>query len=202
MSLECQPQESNNHRRWGRDLGLFTFSAEVGSGLPLWQPKGAILRDTLERFLRQAQLERGYLPVVTPHIGKLGLYKTSGHWYKYRDSIYPPMLEEDGEAGKRDAWTRQTHDGCGAPGAVLQLADDDVSDDAYILKPMNCPHHIQIFKHEMRSYRDLPLRLAEFGTVYRFEQSGELNGLLCTRDFTVDDAHIFVAPERVEDEFM
>ncbi len=195
-------QDANNHRNLGRELGIFMFSADVGSGLPLWLPRGAVLRDTLERFLRQAQFERGYLPVVTPHIGKLGLYKTSGHWYKYRDSIYPPMLEEDGEAGKRDAWTQQTHDGCGAPGAVSQLADDDVSDDAYILKPMNCPHHIQIFKHEMRSYRDLPLRLAEFGTVYRFEQSGELNGLLRTRDFTVDDAHIFVTPERVEDEFM
>src|SRR5436305_12918254 len=112
------------------------------------------------------------------------------------------MLEEDGEAGQRDAWTQQTHDGCGTPGAVLQQADDDVSDDAYILKPMNCPHHIQIFKHEMRSYRDLPLRLAEFGTVYRFEQSCELNGLLRTRDFTVDDSHIFVPPEQVEEEFI
>jgi threonyl-tRNA synthetase len=203
MSIEqMEHQDANNHRNLGRELGIFMFSADVGSGLPLWLPRGAVLRDTLERFLRQAQFERGYLPVVTPHIGKLGLYKTSGHWYKYRDSIYPPMLEEDGEAGKRDAWMQQTHDGCGAPGAVLQLADDDVSDDAYILKPMNCPHHIQIFKHEMRSYRDLPLRLAEFGTVYRFEQSGELNGLLRTRDFTVDDSHIFVTPERVEDEFM
>ncbi len=200
MSIQHVAQmDAHNHRSIGRELGIFMFSAEVGSGLPLWLPRGVVLRDTLERFLHQEQLERGYLPVVTPHIGKLGLYKTSGHWYKYRDSIYPPMLEADEEAERQDAWTH-THDECGAPGAVMHHERDDVSDEAYILKPMNCPHHIQIYKYEMHSYRDLPLRLAEFGTVYRYEQSGELNGLLRTRDFTVDDAHIFVTPEQVEDE--
>jgi len=200
------PQESNNHRTLGRKLGLFTFSPEVGSGLPLWLPKGAILRDTLERFLRQEQLERGYLPVITPHIGKIELYKTSGHWYKYRESIFPPMVEPRPDAEERDHWTH-SHDSCAAPSFEHALeAEDDEPDgidvEAYILKPMNCPHHIHIYKSEMRSYRDLPLRLAEFGTVYRYEQSGVLNGTLRTRDFTVDDSHIFVTPEEVEEEYI
>ena len=202
MPLEPQPQESNNHRRWGRDLGLFTFSAEVGSGLPLWQPKGAILRDTLERFLRQEQLERGYLPVVTPHIGKIDLYKTSGHWYKYRESMFPPMVEAHSD--ERDHWT-YSDDSCFAPsfgGQAFSVEDDGPPGEVYILKPMNCPHHIYIYKSELHSYRDLPLRLAEFGMVYRYEQSGELNGLLRTRDFTVDDSHIFLTPEQVEEEFV
>jgi threonyl-tRNA synthetase len=203
MSVDSIPQESNNHRRWGRDLGLFTFAPQVGSGLPLWLPKGAILRDTLERFLRQEQLERGYQPVVTPHIGKLDLYKTSGHWYKYRESIFPPMVEPRPEADEHDQWT-YSDDSCSAPSfrKVPKAADDESDGEAYILKPMNCPHHIYIYKSELRSYRDLPLRLAEFGTVYRYEQSGELNGLLRTRDFTVDDSHIFVTPEQVEEEFI
>jgi threonyl-tRNA synthetase len=149
-------------------LGIFLISPEVGSGLPLWLPKGAILRDTLETFLKKEQLKRGYLPVVTPHIGKLDLYKTSGHWYKYQESMFHPIQVEDEE---------------------------------YMLKPMNCPHHIQIYKSETRSYRDLPLRLAEFGTVYRYEQSGELGGLTRVRGFTVDDSHIFVTPDQLEDEF-
>lgn len=157
-----------DHRKLGRELGIFLISPEVGSGLPLWLPKGAILRDTLETFLKKEQLKRGYLPVVTPHIGKLDLYKTSGHWYKYQESMFHPIQVEDEE---------------------------------YMLKPMNCPHHIQIYKSETRSYRDLPLRLAEFGTVYRYEQSGELGGLTRVRGFTVDDSHIFVAPDQLEDEF-
>jgi threonyl-tRNA synthetase len=157
-----------DHRKLGRELGIFLISPEVGSGLPLWLPKGAILRDTLETFLKKEQLKRGYLPVVTPHIGKLELYKTSGHWYKYQESMFHPIQVEDEE---------------------------------YMLKPMNCPHHIQIYKSETRSYRDLPLRLAEFGTVYRYEQSGELGGLTRVRGFTVDDSHIFVTPEQLEDEF-
>jgi threonyl-tRNA synthetase len=157
-----------DHRKMGRELGIFLISPEVGSGLPLWLPKGAILRDTLETFLKKEQLKRGYLPVVTPHIGKLDLYKTSGHWYKYQESMFHPIQVEDEE---------------------------------YMLKPMNCPHHIQIYKSETRSYRDLPLRLAEFGTVYRYEQSGELGGLTRVRGFTVDDSHIFVTPDQLEDEF-
>ena len=201
MSLEAELQEANNHRKLGRELGLFMFSSEVGSGLPLWLPKGAILRDTLERFLYQEQLKRGYLPVVTPHIGKIELYKTSGHWYKYRDSIFPPMVESSPEADKLDTWIH-SHDSCYGGGPILNSLVDELDVEAYILKPMNCPHHIQIYKNEIRSYRDLPLRLAEFGTVYRLEQSGELNGLLRTRDFTVDDSHIFVTPEQVEDEFI
>ncbi|HLF24957.1 MAG TPA: threonine--tRNA ligase [Anaerolineae bacterium] len=168
-----------DHRKLGRELGLFTISQEVGPGLPLWLPKGAVLRDTLERFLRQEQLDRGYLPVVTPHIGKIDLYKTSGHWYTYRDSMFPPLA---------------------TPGADPDAEHPD--GEVYVLKPMNCPHHIAIYKSEPRSYRDLPLRLAENGTVYRFEQSGELSGLLRVRGFTVDDSHLFVTPEQLEEEFI
>ena len=168
-----------DHRKLGRELGLFTISQEVGPGLPLWLPKGAVLRDTLERFLRQEQLDRGYLPVVTPHIGKIDLYKTSGHWYTFRANMFPPSAEPgvDPDADKSDG-------------------------EVYILRPMTCPHHIAIYKSEPRSYRDLPLRLAEFGTVYRFEQSGELSGLLRVRSFTIDDAHLFVTPEQLEEEFI
>ena len=209
MSVEAELQESENHRKLGRELGLFLFSPEVGAGLPLWLPRGAILRDTLERFLRQEQLDRGYLPVVTPHIGKIELYKTSGHWYKYRDSIYPPMVESSASS-ESDKWEYSNDSCCVAPGGRDKSGRyapdpnfevDEPSGEAYILKPMNCPHHISIYKGELRSYRDLPLRLAEFGTVYRYEQSGELNGLLRTRDFTVDDSHIFVTPGQVDDEF-
>ena len=161
--------KARDHRRLGKQLGLFHISQLVGSGLPLWLPKGAILRETLEQFLRQAQLERDYLPVITPHIGKLDLYITSGHYPYYKDSQYAPI---------------------------------DVDGDKFLLKPMNCPHHIEIYKSEARSYRDLPLRLAEFGTVYRYEQSGELTGLTRVRGFTVDDSHLFVAPEQLETEFI
>ncbi|MDQ3814324.1 MAG: threonine--tRNA ligase [Armatimonadota bacterium] len=162
--------KQRDHRKLGRELGLFTFSNDVGPGLPLWLPKGAIVRDTLETFLKKEQQRRGYLPVVTPHIGRKKLYETSGHWDTYRDSIFPLMQGED-------------------------------EFEQFVLKPMNCPHHIQIYKNEMRSYRDLPLRYAEFGSVYRYEQSGELNGLTRVRAFTVDDSHLFVAPEQLEEEF-
>ena len=161
--------KARDHRRLGKQLGLFHISQLVGAGLPLWLPKGAILRETLENFLRQAQLARGYLPVITPHIGKLDLYITSGHYPYYKDSQYTPI---------------------------------DVDDEKFMLKPMNCPHHIEIYKCEPRSYRDLPLRLAEFGTVYRYEQSGELNGLTRVRGFTVDDSHLFVTPDQLEEEFI
>jgi threonyl-tRNA synthetase len=136
--------------------------------LPLWKPNGATLRDTLERWLRQTQLDNGYLPVVTPHVGNLNLYKTSGHYPYYKDSQYAPIK---------------------------------VDEDEFLLKPMNCPHHIMIYKSDMHSYRDLPVRLAEFGTVYRYEQSGELHGLTRVRGFTVDDAHLFVTPEQLLTEF-
>lgn len=161
--------KARDHRRLGKQLGLFHISHLVGSGLPLWLPKGAVLRETLENFLRQAQLERGYLPVITPHIGKLDLYIKSGHYPYYKDSQYTPI---------------------------------DVDDEKFMLKPMNCPHHIEIYKSEPHSYRDLPLRLAEFGTVYRYEQSGELNGLTRVRGFTVDDSHLFVTPDQLEEEFI
>jgi threonyl-tRNA synthetase len=161
--------KERDHRRLGKQLGLFHISQLVGSGLPLWLPKGAILRETLEQFLRQAQLARGYLPVITPHIGKLDLYRTSGHYPYYKDSQYTPI---------------------------------DVDEEQFLLRPMNCPHHIEIYKCEPHSYRDLPLRLAEFGTVYRYEKSGELTGLTRVRGFTVDDSHLFVTPEQLEEEFI
>jgi threonyl-tRNA synthetase len=157
-----------DHRVLGEKLGLFIISPLVGKGLPLWKPAGAILRDTLERWLRQTQIDNGYLPVTTPHIGNLNLYRTSGHYPYYKDSQYAPI---------------------------------EVDEEEYLLKPMNCPHHIMIYKSEMRSYRDLPIRYAEFGTVYRYEQSGELNGLTRVRGFTVDDAHLFVTPGQVLEEF-
>lgn len=170
--------KKRDHRKLGKDLGLFMFSQTVGPGMALWLPKGAVLRDVLERFLREAQIDRGYLPVVTPHIGKIDLYKTSGHWYTYRDSIFPPIKEVAGDD------------------------PENPEGEIYLLKPMNCPHHIEIYKNEPRSYRDLPLRLAEFGTVYRYEQSGELTGLLRVRSFTVDDSHLFVTPEQLQEEFI
>ena len=160
-----------DHRKLGAELEFFTFSEKVGKGLPLWLPKGAMLRERLENFLNKAQLRSGYLPVVTPHIGSKALYVTSGHWEKYgEDSFQPIKTPEEGEE--------------------------------FMLKPMNCPHHCEIYKSKPRSYRDLPLRLAEFGTVYRYEQSGELHGLTRVRGFTQDDAHIFCANDQVEAEFM
>ncbi|MDE2997357.1 MAG: threonine--tRNA ligase [Bacteroidota bacterium] len=158
-----------DHRKLGKELELFHFSQKVGSGLPLWLPKGTILRETLTDFLKDEQLRRGYEPVITPHIGRLELYKTSGHYPYYSDSQFPPMMDDE--------------------------------EEGYLLKPMNCPHHTQIYDAKPRSYRDLPVRLAEFGTVYRYEQSGELSGLTRVRGFTVDDAHIFCRPDQVKAEF-
>ncbi len=160
-----------DHRKLGRELELFTFSNKVGPGLPLWLPKGARLRDTLSEFLKSEQTRRGYEPVVTPHIARLELFKTSGHYPYYKDSQFPPMME------------------------------DVEADEGYLLKPMNCPHHTQIYADRPRSYRELPVRYAEFGTVYRYEQSGELGGLTRVRGFTQDDAHIFCMPGQVKDEF-
>ncbi len=167
--------KKRDHRKLGKELGLFLFSEDVGPGLPLWTPKGTLLRSTLEDFLKQEQVKRGYLPVVTPHIAKVDLFKTSGHWQKYSDDMFPMMAETD---------------------------DDRASEFGFVMKPMNCPFHIQIYKNELRSYKELPMRLAEFGTVYRYEQSGELGGLTRVRGFTVDDAHLFVTPEQLDDEFL
>lgn len=164
-----------DHRKLGKELGLFIFADQVGPGLPLWTPKGTVLRSVLEDFLKQEQIKRGYLQVVTPHIGRVDLFKTSGHWQKYKQDMFP-MMAEDEEAAAQE--------------------------QGFALKPMNCPFHIQIYKSELRSYRDLPMRLAEFGTVYRYEQSGELGGLTRVRGFTVDDSHLFVTPEQLDAEFL
>jgi threonyl-tRNA synthetase len=164
-----------DHRKIGKELGLFIFSDLVGPGLPLWTPKGTVLRSILEDFLKQEQVKRGYLPVVTPHIARVDLFKTSGHWQKYHEDMFPLMSENDG---------------------------DRLAEQGFVMKPMNCPFHIQIYQSELRSYRELPIRLAEFGTVYRYEQSGELGGLTRVRGFTVDDSHLFVTPEQLDDEFL
>ena len=161
--------KKRDHRVLGKQLDLYHISPLVGQGLILWLPKGAILRHELETFMRQAQTEQGYLPVITPNIGNLELYKTSGHYPYYSDSQFSPI---------------------------------EVDDEEYMLKPMNCPHHCEIYNSSQRSYRDLPFRLAEFGTVYRYEKSGELNGLTRVRGFTQDDAHLFVTPDQLEDEFI
>ena len=162
--------KKRDHRKLGKEMELFTFSSRVGLGLPLWLPRGAVMRNILENFLRKKQGEIGYLPVVTPHIGGKDLYVTSGHYAKYgKDSFQPIHTPQEGEE--------------------------------YLLKPMNCPHHCEIYRSAPRSYRDLPLRFAEFGTVYRYEQSGELHGLTRVRSFTQDDAHLFCRPDQLQEEF-
>jgi len=163
--------KKRDHKKLGKELELFTFSEKVGAGLPIWLPKGTAVRERLERFMRDAQVERGYDPVVTPHIGKRELYVTSGHYEKYGQDSFRPI--------------QTPHE-----------------DEEFLLKPMNCPHHCEIYKVKPRSYKDLPLRLAEFGTVYRYEQSGELNGLARVRGFTQDDAHIFCTADQVKAEFV
>ena len=236
----------------GKQLNLFTICQLVGSGLILWMPKGAIVRGLLENFIKDELIKRGYQPVYTPHIGKLELYQTSGHFPYYKDAQFPPMyfnpvvpdrghlaapllekehLDDRARAGVPGAdrsdrqgrtpgrrrrrtrgtpWDQIALDARGATGrATAKRKDDDAEaegvlkdwlseQEGYLLKPMNCPHHIQIYKAEPRSYRDLPVRLAEFGTVYRYEQSGELTGMTRVRGFTQDDAHLFCTPEQVE----
>ncbi|NLN95217.1 MAG: threonine--tRNA ligase [Bacteroidales bacterium] len=162
--------KKRDHRKLGKELELFTFSQRVGQGLPLWLPKGAILRDKLEQFLKRVQHKAGYEQVISPHIGHVDLYKTSGHYDKYGEDSFKPIKTP-------------------------------VPDEEFFLKPMNCPHHCEIYRSKPRSYKDLPIRLAEFGTVYRYEQSGELHGLTRVRGFTQDDAHIFCRPNQVKDEF-
>ena len=163
--------KERDHRKIGRELELFTFSRKVGMGLPLWLPKGAILREKLENFLKRVQVQHGYEPVLTPHIGQKELYVTSGHYEKYgKDSFQPISTPVEGEE--------------------------------FLLKPMNCPHHCEIYKSKPHSYKELPIRYAEFGTVYRYEQSGELHGLTRVRGFTQDDAHIFCRPDQLKEEFI
>ena len=168
MLVEAQKRD---HRKLGKELELFTFSERVGKGLPLWLPKGAMLRERLENFLKDVQKKHGYLPVITPHIGQKELYETSGHYAKYgADSFQPIHTPQENEE--------------------------------FLLKPMNCPHHCEIYKSSPKSYKDLPVRFAEFGTVYRYEQSGELHGLTRVRGFTQDDAHIFCTPDQLKEEFI
>ncbi|HHL52092.1 MAG TPA: threonine--tRNA ligase [Flammeovirgaceae bacterium] len=163
--------KKRDHRKLGKELELFAFSEKVGMGLPLWLPKGAMLRERLENFLKKAQVKAGYEPVITPHIGSKELYVTSGHYEKYGEDSFRPITTP--------------HEG-----------------EEFLLKPMNCPHHCEIYKSRPRSYKELPLRLAEFGTVYRYEQHGELHGLTRVRGFTQDDAHIFCRPDQVKEEFI
>lgn len=162
--------KKRDHRKIGKELELFTFSQAVGQGLPLWLPKGAHLREKLEDFLKKAQKEAGYEPVITPHIGNVNLYKTSGHYDKYGSDSFQPI-------------------------------STPIEGEEFFLKPMNCPHHCEIYKSKPHSYKELPIRYAEFGTVYRYEQSGELHGLTRVRGFTQDDAHIFCTPDQIKDEF-
>jgi threonyl-tRNA synthetase len=254
---QIEEAKKRDHRVLGKQLKLFTISQLVGSGLILWMPKGAIVRGLLETFIKDELVKRGYQPVYTPHIGRLELYRTSGHFPYYRDAQFPPMYARPAAgaldmaqyrlaAGELDekrereilAYLKQSHF---APAEyerattqaakldavhhmvlkILQFMEVDLPEyhsaathperaavllrwlldqEGFLLKPMNCPHHIHIYKAEPHSYRDLPIRLAEFGTVYRYEQTGELNGMTRVRGFTQDDAHLFVAPEQVESE--
>jgi threonyl-tRNA synthetase len=236
---QLEEAKKRDHRLLGKQLKLFTISPLVGSGLILWLPKGATVRGILESFIKEELIKRGYQPVYTPHIGRLEMYRTSGHFPYYRDAQYPPLfLHPFGqtvdtwlgllESDRLDAATEKSFleilekgtkgmaDAPGEPLATVQLYLSAGGGKAkkiealkgwihhhegYLVKPMNCPHHIQIYKSEPRSYRDLPVRLAEFGTVYRFEQTGELSGMTRVRGFTQDDAHLFCTEEQVGEEF-
>ena len=190
--LEClEEAKKRDHRRLGKEMGLFTFDESVGQGLPLWKPRGGIIRRELQDFIAEELDKQGYFQVFTPHIGKLDLYRTSGHFPYYEDSQFPPVVE-------RDALKKLADEGTPCSELLNKISIGEI--EGFLLKPMNCPHHIKIFDSEHRSYRDLPVRLAEFGTVYRWEQSGELGGLTRVRSFTQDDAHLFCTPDQVGDE--
>ena len=183
--------KKRDHRVIGKDLGLFHIDEQVGQGLVLWKPNGAIIRQELEGFITEQLNQQGYSQVYTPHIGKLDLYRTSGHFPYYQDSQYPPIIH-------REYLDELAEEGCTCSDLSNKLEKGEI--DGYLLKPMNCPMHIRIFKSEQRSYRDLPVRLAEFGTVYRWEQSGELNGMTRVRGFTQDDAHLFIREDQLQNE--
>jgi threonyl-tRNA synthetase len=183
--------KKRDHRNIGKDMGLFHIDDMVGQGLVLWKPKGAIIRQELEKFISAELNKQGYSQVYTPHVGKLDLYRTSGHFPYYQDSQYPPIIH-------RDCLTKLAEEGCSCSELANKLEDGEI--EGYLLKPMNCPMHIRIFRSEQRSYRDLPIRMAEFGTVYRWEQSGELNGMTRVRGFTQDDAHLFIREDQLQDE--
>jgi len=231
--LEQREQaRQRDHRRVGQALGLFTLDPLVGPGLVLWKPRGAIIRYELERFMREQLIARGYEPVYTPHIGRLDLYRTSGHFPYYKEDQFPPLFESERARRLNDFWELVQRIGqpqaaaeeCEAYRALAEQyadvreagypADAPLEErlrrirqwlaveDGYLLKPMNCPHHIRIYASERRSYRDLPVRLAEFGTVYRHEKSGQMHGMTRVRGFTQDDAHIFCTPEQLQAEIL
>jgi threonyl-tRNA synthetase len=191
--MRLEEAKKRDHRRLGKELHLFHIDEAVGQGLILWKPKGALVRRALQDFITQELDKQGYSQVFTPHIGKLDLYRTSGHFPYYQESQYPPIAE-------RDVLEKLADEDTSCATLINGLADGTY--EGYMLKPMNCPHHIKIFASEHRSYRDLPVRLAEFGTVYRWEQSGELGGMTRVRGFTQDDAHLFCTPEQVAAELV
>ncbi len=188
---QLEEAKKRDHRKIGRDMQLFHIDEEVGQGLALWTGKGSIIRQELQDFILGHLRRQGYQQVFTPHIGKLGLYKTSGHFPYYRDSQFPPLIDHD-------QMELLAHEGCTCGELSNKLNEGEIS--GYLLKPMNCPMHIRLFASQPHSYRDLPVRLAEFGTVYRWEQSGELNGLTRVRGFTQDDAHIFCTEDQLAGE--
>lgn len=217
---QMEQAKLRDHRKLGKDLKLFHIDEDVGQGLILWTPAGSIVRQELQNFIATELRRQGYAQVFTPHIGRLALYKTSGHFPYYKDSQFPPVVERDfldqliasgcscaemsnriEAVSQKFADTLNERTGKETIGKDRVLPDDQLI-DGFLLKPMNCPHHIKIFASQPRSYRDLPVRLAEFGTVYRWEQSGELNGMTRVRGFTQDDAHLFCTPDQVQQEIM
>jgi threonyl-tRNA synthetase len=183
--------KKRDHRKVGKELGLFHIDDSVGQGLILWTPKGAIMRQEMQNFISGELAKQGYSQVFTPHIGRLHLFRTSGHFPYYAESQFPPLIE-------RDTMEKLADEGCSCADLGNRVSAGEI--DGYLLKPMNCPMHVKIFASQPRSYRDLPVRLAEFGTVYRWEQSGELNGMTRVRGFTQDDAHLFVTEEQMAGE--
>jgi threonyl-tRNA synthetase len=190
---QIEQAKLRDHRKLGKDLKLFVIDDAVGQGLILWAPAGAVVRQELQTFIAAELRKQGYHQVFTPHIGRLELYRTSGHFPYYRDSQYPPIIE-------RETLAQLAHEGCTCAQLANKLTEGDI--DGYLLKPMNCPHHIKIYASQPHSYRDLPVRLAEFGTVYRWEQSGELNGMTRVRGFTQDDAHLFCTEDQLPQEIL
>jgi threonyl-tRNA synthetase len=185
---QLEEAKKRDHRKLGRELGLFQIDEQVGQGLILWKPKGAVIRQQLQNFIGEELRKHGYFEVFTPHIGKLDLYRTSGHYPYYRESQFPPLIEPE-------ALSRLADEGCSCAELANLLENGEL--DGFLLKPMNCPMHIKIYASEPRSYRDLPVRLSEFGTVYRWEQSGELGGMTRVRGFTQDDGHLFCTEEQL-----
>ncbi len=185
--VRLEEAKQRDHRKIGKELDLFPHRRGGRPGLILWKPKGSVIRLELQKFISEHLERQGYSQVFTPHIGKLGLYRTSGHFPYYAESQFPPVVE-------RESLKALAEEGCGCGELSNRLASGEI--DGFLLKPMNCPHHIKIFQSNHHSYRDLPVRLAEFGTVYRWEQSGELGGMTRVRGFTQDDAHLFCTEEQ------